>query len=363
MLWTVQERKHDGPTRPLGGEGEMIRHAMVVAILGFAFGFASPAPAQEKQVTLRFSHWVPTAHPMHGAAVAWAESIEKASNGSIKIAIFPAQQLGKAFDHYNMARDAIADISHVNPGYEPGRFPIVGAMELPFIFSNSKEGSAALDAWYRRYAALDMKDVRYCLAFAHDPGSFHFTRKKVVTPADMAGLKFRPPNSVIAGWMRSLGAVNVQASAPEMRDLLEKGVADAAGSPWGSMILFGIDKVTKYHIDAPIYVSEQVWVLNKEKYESLSAAQKAVMDQHCSSEWALKIATPWADFESAGRDKIKAMTGHEVYSLTPEQLAAWRKSAEPVVTDWEASVRKIGADPKAILDDLRKTVAEHKAAY
>src|ERR1700704_5283104 len=130
--------------------------------------------------------------------------------------------------------------------------------------------------------------------------------------------------------MRSLGAVNVQASAPEPRDVLEKGVADAAGSPWGSIILFGIDKVTKYHIDAPFYVSEQVWVLNKDKYELLSAAQKAVMDQHCTSEWALKIAPPGADFEAGGRDKIKALAGHEVYPLTPEQLAAWRKSAEPV---------------------------------
>jgi len=92
--------------------------------------------------------------------------------------------------------------------------------------------------------------------------------------------------------MRALGAVNVQASAPEIRDVLEKGVADAAGSPWGSMVLFGIDKVTKYHIDAPFYVSEQVWVLNKDKYNALSAAQKTVMDQHCSSEWALRIARP-----------------------------------------------------------------------
>ena len=199
--------------------------------------------------TLKFSHWVPPTHPMHAAAVAWAESIEKASNGTIKITIFPAQQLGKAFDHYNMARDGIADISHVNPGYEPGRFPIIGAVELPFIFSNAKEGSAALDAWYRRYADREMKDVRYCLAFAHDPGTLHFTKKKVVTPADMSGLKVRPPNAVIASWMTLLGATNVQASAPEIRDVLEKGVADAAGSPWGSMLLFGIDKVTKYHID------------------------------------------------------------------------------------------------------------------
>ena len=66
-----------------------------------------------------------------------------------------------------------------------------------------------------------------------------------------------------------LGAANVQAAAPEIRDVLEKGVADAAGSPWGSMALFGIDRVTKYHIDAPFYVSEQVWVLNKDKYDAL----------------------------------------------------------------------------------------------
>ena len=234
---------------------------------------------------------------MHAAAVAWAESIDKASNGSIKIAIFPSQQLGRAFDHYNMARDGIADVSHVNPGYEPGRFPIIGVVELPFLFSNGREGSAALDAWYRRYAEREMKDVRFCLAFAHDPGTMHFAKKKVVVPADMAGLKVRPPNAVIANWMTLLGATNIQASAPEIRDVLEKGVADAAGSPWGSMLLFGIDKVTRYHIDSALYVSEQLWVLNKARYDSLSAGQKKVIDQHCSTEWALKIAAPWAEFE------------------------------------------------------------------
>ena len=70
---------------------------------------------------------------------------EKASGGTIKMKIYPAQQLGKAFDHYNMARDGIADVAHVNPGYEPGRFPVMGAMELPFLFANAREGSAALE--------------------------------------------------------------------------------------------------------------------------------------------------------------------------------------------------------------------------
>ena len=259
-----------------------VTSSSVVAALLFGCVLAPQVWAQDKPVTLKFSHWVPPTHPMHAAAVSWVSSIEKASNGTIKVTLFPAQQLGKAFDHYNMARDGIADVSHVNPGYEPGRFPIIGAVELPFIFSNAREGSAALDAWYRRYADREMKDVRYCLAFAHDPGTLHFTKKKAVTPADISGLKVRSPNAVIASWMTLLGATNIQASAPEIRDVLEKGVADAAGSPWGSMLLFGIDKVTKYHIDSPLYISEQLWVLNKSKYDSLSPAQKRVMDQHCT---------------------------------------------------------------------------------
>ncbi|MDT3683944.1 MAG: TRAP transporter substrate-binding protein [Pseudorhodoplanes sp.] len=332
-------------------------------VAGLVLAYLMPAHAQDKEINLRFAHWVPTAHPMHAAAVAWADSIGKASNGTIKITIFPAQQLGRAFDHYNMARDAISDISHINPGYEPGRFPIVAAVELPFTFSNAKQGSAALDAWYRRYAEREMKEVRYCLAFAHDPGTFHFTRKKVRMPSDMSGLRVRPPNAVIASWMRSLGAANVQAAAPEIRDILEKGVAESAGSPWGSMELFGIDKVTKYHIDSPVYVSEQVWVMNKDKYNAMSPAQKKVMDEHCSSEWALKIATPWADFEAGGKDKIKVLPGHDVYSLTDAELAAWRKSAQPIVAEWSQAVRKAGHDPQAILDDLRRTVIRYRAAY
>ncbi|MCC6779298.1 MAG: TRAP transporter substrate-binding protein [Hyphomicrobiales bacterium] len=336
----------------------LLSSALVLGLIA-----ASAAQAQDRTVQLRLSHWVPPTHPMHAAAVAWAESIDKASNGTIKITIFPGQQLGRAFDHYNMARDGIADISHVNPGYEPGRFPIIGAVELPFVFSNAKEGSAALDAWYRRHVEREMKDVRYCLGFAHDPGTFHFARKKVTLPTEMSGLKVRPPNAVIANWMTLLGATNIQASAPEIRDVLEKGVADVAGSPWGSVLLFGIDKVTKYHIDAPLYVSEQLWVLNKAKYDSLSPAQRKVMDQHCSTDWALKVATPWAEFESAGREKIKALPGHELEPLSPDQLAAWRKSAEPVVGNWEASVRKANEDPKAIFEDLRKTVAEYKSGY
>ena len=131
------------------------------------------AHAQDKTVQLKLSSWVPPAHPLNPALLAWAADIEKASGGTNKSTLFPSEQLGKAFDHYDMARDGIADFAYVNPGYQPGRFPIIAAGELPFLVANAKGGSAALDAWYRKYAPIEMKDVHFCFAFMLDPGTFH----------------------------------------------------------------------------------------------------------------------------------------------------------------------------------------------
>ena len=324
---------------------------------------AGNALAADQTVQLKLSHWVPAAHPLHPALQAWAADIEKESGGTIKSTIFPAQQLGKAVDHYDMARDGIADFAYVNPGYQPGRFPIIAAGELPFLMENAKGGSEALDAWYRKYAAKEMKDVHFCLAFVHDPGVFHSRDKKIMVPSDIRGLKVRPADATIGQLVTLLGGTNVQASAPEARDVIERGVADAITFPWNSMILFGIDKATKYHMDAPLYVTTFVWVMNKAKYEAMSAKQKKVIDDHCTTAWAEKIAAPWADWEAAGRDKIKAEAGHEVYTISAEQLAEWRKAAAPLTAQWAEGAKKAGVDPEKALADLKAELAKFTAAY
>ena len=88
-----------------------------------------PAMAQDKTVNLKLSHWVPATHPLQKAMEEWGASVEKASGGTLKYSVFPAQQLGKAQDHYDMTRDGIVDLSYINPGFQPGRFPIVSAGE------------------------------------------------------------------------------------------------------------------------------------------------------------------------------------------------------------------------------------------
>jgi TRAP-type C4-dicarboxylate transport system substrate-binding protein len=340
-----------------------LRFAGCVCAAALLIGGATGALAQDKTFELKLSHWVPPSHPLQKALEEWGASVEKDSGGTIKYKIYPAQQLGKAFDHYDMARDGIADLTYINPGYQPGRFPIIGAGELPFLMTNAKGGTQALDAWYRKYAAQEMKDVKFCLAFVHDPGAFHSRSKKIVVPEDIKGMKIRPAHATMATFMTMLGGTNVQASAPEVRDILEKGVADAVTFPWGSVPLFGIDKVTKYHLDMPLYVTTFAFVFNKAKYDEMSASQKKVIDSHCTPEWALKVAAPWADFEHAGIAKIKAEAGQEIYEPTPAQVAEWKKAAQPLEEKWAENVKKTGVDPATVMKELKAQLSKEGAGY
>lgn len=333
------------------------RTATALALVSLSLA-APCAHAQtgDKTINLKISLWAPTTHPLYAAMQDWGASVEKASGGTLKYTIYPSEQLGKAFDHYDMARDGIADMTYVSPGYQPGRFPIFAAGNLPFLMTNAKGGSRGFDAWYRKYADREMKDVIMCMAFVHDPGGIHSREKKIVLPTDLSGMKIRPANSTIAALVTSLGGTNVQASALEARDVIEKGVADAITFPWGSTVLYGIDKVTKYHMDAPLYVSTFIFAFNKNRYRQMSDAQKKVIDSHCNNEWAGRVSAGWADFEFAGRAKIAAEPGQTVYPLSAEQTAAWKRAAEPLHKEWASAARKAGVDPDAAMKELEASL-------
>jgi TRAP-type C4-dicarboxylate transport system substrate-binding protein len=348
-------RKNDMPNR-------LSILSMTVAALAASLALGGPAAAQDKTFELRLSHWVPPSHPLQKALEEWGASIEKASNGTIKSKVFPAQQLGKAVDHYDMARDGIADVTYINPGYQPGRFPIIAAGELPFLMSNAKGGSVALDNWYRKYAAQEMKDVKFCLAFAHDPGALH-SKKKIETPDQIKGMKIRPAHATMASFVTLLGGTNAHGSAPEAREMLERGVADAITFPWGSVLLFKLDSAVKFHQEVPLYATTFAWVMNKAKYNEMSAAQKKVIDDHCSPEWAMKVAAPWADYEAGGRDKLRNAQGHTVYKLTDAQVEQWRKAAEPLAATWAEGAKKAGVDPNATRNARKAELKKQNAAY
>ncbi len=333
--------------------------AFAAAALLFSAGTAA---AQDAPVTLRFAHWLPPAHPLAQTGFEpWARSMTEASRNNIRITFFPAQQLGQAVDHYDLARDGVADITFVQPGLSPGRWPIIAAGDQPLLFSQGGSGSAAIDDWYRRGRGNEMADVRFCLAHIHQPGTIH-SKRPVRVPADIRGMNLRPAHAAMSAFITSLGANSLPVAPPEVRDALPRGVADALTYPWNSVITWGIDRVVTHHMDVALYSSTFVLVMNQRSYGRLSASQRTVVDAHCSTEWAEKIGNAWAESDIRGRETLLARQGHTGVQVDAQALALWQAAAQPMFGNWATAVRAAGADPDRLLTDLRETIRARGAS-
>jgi TRAP-type C4-dicarboxylate transport system substrate-binding protein len=326
-------------------------------------GTLATSAADEKIVELKLSQWMPATHPLQKSLEDWAAAVEQMSNGTILYKVYPAEQLGKAADHYELVRSGVADAAFIEPANQLAKFPIVVAAALPLLISNAKGGSAALDEWYRPYAAREMSEVKFCFAFVPEPGALHSRSRKFLVPKDLRQVKVHPPNTLISTFISRLGAITAPGPEAAVRAALESGDAEATISPWDSMPLFGLDRVTKYHLDVPLYVSPLVLIINKGRYAFLSPAQKKAVDANCSSREAIKAAAAWAEGQIAARGKLQTAAGHQLYAITAEQLAEWRKSTVSLQESWALNAAKTGIDTDKAMDDLKAALAKYKAAY
>jgi len=93
--------------------------------------------------------------------------------------------------------------------------------------------------------------------------------------------------------------------------------------------------------------------------EARSAARKPVVDP-CTTRSAIKVSTPWAEFEQAGPVQLEAEPRDEVQALRPNKLAAWRTVDDPMTG---AAARRAGLDPRAARVERKTPFARVNAAY
>ena len=345
-----------------GGNGRK-NMKLAIAAAAAALLATTAIPATAAEVELRLAHWLPPTHPVQPLGMdPWIESIKEASNGRINITIYPASQLGAAPDHYDMARDGIADITYTNPGYQAGRFPIYSLSEIPFHVTNAKAGAKALHEWYAPIAETEMADVKFCLINPHDPGTIH-SKMPIKVPADIAGKNIRPAHATMARFVSLLGGASVQVPAPDARDAITKGTADAMTFPWNSIYIFGIDSATKYHLDMPFYISSQMLLINKATYEGMSEENRKVIDDHCTPEWSEKFSIGWADNEYSGRQKMIDSPDHTLLEPTAEEVQLWRDAAKPLLDAWRDDVKAVGGDPDAIYQSYIDALKRNNSLY
>jgi len=321
------------------------------------------AQAADKQIDLKFSYWVPPSHLLTPGYKDWGAALEKASGGTIKTTLYPSSQLGSGKDHYDMVKSGIADVGLINPGYTPGRFPVIATADLPFLISDSLKAAPAIHRWYAKYAAKEMPEHYVCHNFEHQPGTFH-SKAVIRVPADVKGLNVRTANQTMATFVTSLGGNSVQVPIMEAADTLKRGITDAITVPWGGLTepAFKFGEVTEYTLDIPLYVSNFTDGISRKTYDAMSDDQKKAVDSVCTPEWSAEVYHYWYDDDVKRTNEIRA-SDRKITKLSAAEVQLWRDAAKPVYDEWAGAVKDAGYNPDEVLKELKDELAKDDALF
>lgn len=332
-----------------------LKTAAITAIMTSATAIGAAA----QEVTLRFQHFVSptTGSPMYFMQP-WADKIEKDSGGRIKVELYPLMQLGgRAPDQYDLIRDGAIDGGWVIPGYQPGRFPEVEAMELPFMTAKSGE-LASIAAWEftQKHLMDDFADVQVLAAHMHGEGLVHKKGDALKTVADFEGLKLRAPTRTSTLLLEKLGATPVGMPVPAFPEALAKGVLDGGVITFEMAPSLKLDELTDSHTDVSgdrsLYNLYFIWAMNKAKYNSLPDDLKAVIDSNSGL-----IASQWsgAAYDRGDEDGLVeiAASDNEIALLSEEETAKIAAMGEDVVAAWIEDMNAKGFDGQQLVDDAQ----------
>jgi TRAP-type C4-dicarboxylate transport system substrate-binding protein len=320
-----------------------------------------------KPVVLRLQHHEPAQGtiPSHFLAP-WAKKIETQSGGQIKIEFYPSQQLGGTpGQNYSLVRDGVIDMTWTVPGYTPGRFPRSEVFELPFIAGNGEQNSGATWELYEKHLHVEYNDVKLLVMHTNGPYLIHAKGKGVRRLEDMKGLKVRGATRLMNKLIEALGGTPVGMPIPAVPDALSKGVIDAAVMPWEITRAFRIAELVQTHTsmsgNRSLCVGVFVVVMNKNRYESLPADLKKVIDSNSgleASRWAGKVMD---DGDLPGYE-IAKKRGNAIIVLDAAETARWKKAAEPVVGGWIAEMKAKGINGAQLVAEVRALITKYAGA-
>ncbi len=112
--------------------------------------------ASSKPIELKLAHAWATTHHVHVILDQWVKEVEQATNGRVKITIYPGGALSTAVQLYDTVKTGVADLCWFLQGYTPGKFPLTSVIELPFMATSAKQGSQALWELYETSPEMNM---------------------------------------------------------------------------------------------------------------------------------------------------------------------------------------------------------------
>ena len=261
----------------------MKKHTFLIylTVIFVALGICT-AGVSAKTVELRYGLWAKPGEAQYDAAMKFKEILEKESGGTIKVIVYPGNQLGTPRE---MLAQLALDTTQICASGDPG-IKEVEYLALPFLMNSIKNYSAILnspigDKW--NDILINKRKVRFLGFLPRSPRQIS-TNKVVNTMDDMKGLKLRvPERDYYVKSITAFGSKPTPMAFKEVYTALQTGIVDGQENPIETIYAQKFYEVQKCvvmisYIDKPAYVmiGEKFWSARSEKErEWIKKAQAA----------------------------------------------------------------------------------------
>ena len=307
-----------------------------------------PAHAQAQKV-MKYAHYQPAKpdQPKHVAALAFKEHVEKATNGSLKVEIYPAGQLGPAQQVMEGLRLGSVEMGVVHDGGIVGVYKTFNIFGVPYLFSDHAHAYEVLDGPFGKDLAEDMRKKTGIRLMAYaDNGIRHFTnsRRAIKTPDDMKGLKMRvQPSPVFVKLVESLGASPTAIDWGELPAALAQGTADGQENGVTNILAASLYQHQKHvTLDGHVY-SLHAYLVSDRFFNTLSETEKKAVTE--GVEKAKKIHRDMTREQDLSAKTVLAAKGMTVTEIDTSERNRFRMMSQPAVRRYlEAEVSKEWTD-------------------
>ncbi|MCX5834215.1 MAG: TRAP transporter substrate-binding protein [Deltaproteobacteria bacterium] len=333
--------------------------ALVLGLL-LVIGIMTPPALAAQEIKLTYANFPPAQTFPSVQMERWAKEVEKRTNGKVKVQTFPGGTLLPAKNIFDGVISGTADIGNFAMSYQPGRFPVSEAVDLPMGFQSAKVASLVLYDLIEKYRPKELEKVKIITAFTCPPNDL-MTSKPVRSLADLKGMELRVSGTG-AEVIKRLGGIPIAMPMSDTPEAIQKGIVKGIVSSLETLKDFNYAAYCPYATEANLFVVSFAVVMNREKWESLPADVKKVIDdmRREQAEWTgdyvdrhTKESLAWS------KDKYN----HQVFQLSKKDRMEIQKLVQPMLDEYAKRTEAQGVPGKKIVGDVQQLRKKYERKY
>ncbi len=316
--------------------------ALAIALAGCGGGSDDGAGGDNVQTkTMKVGIGVPESHFEYAAMVKFKEHVEQETNGSIKVQIYPATQLGNDQETLEAIKTGTVQMNLPSPAVMANFVKDFNILTLPFIFETQEIADEVTSGEWGQKLLKKLEAAGYVGLGFGDFGYRHTTNSKrpIETVDDFKGLKIRVmQNPAHLDVFRALGANPTSMAFSEVFSSLQQGVIDGQENPLKNITSNKLHEVQKYlTLDGHVY-DWVIFVVGKDWYDGLTPEQqKALQEGAQIAGEHMRNAVKEEDAEAL---QVMKDAGIQVTELTPEAKEEMKAKVQPVVEKYGKEINE-----------------------